>query len=610
MLGIPLSEHKTCGPETRLEYLGLILDSNLMRCELPEVKLVRIRAMIADMIPRESVTKVELLRLLGHLNFASRVIPAGRPFVAYLLTLANSVQELHHHVKFNADCRQELRMWMEYLESWNGISLFQDPSPTLARSLKICLDSSSAVCVGVFDRNWFQFSLPAKWETYPGCSHELMTFTLAAIIWGERWQCKRLVFPCRFRETAEILRRGRSSIHPLNKLMRILVLTAARNNFVMSAEKMSPFRCGIAGLLSNFQMDLFRHAVPLAETTSAPFPPILYDIWSLDPVITNLWESSLSGNTRSAYQSGMNCFIRFIALHGISQSPHTLSEQLFIYFVAFCSKTRNFRYTTIKLYLAGIRHFYIEVYGIDPFLQADKTPFLRLPLILRSIKRIQIPLPIKRKPITASILRDMCQVLDSTRGICGKYVDNMLSACITLAFFAFLRCGEFCVNGVFDPESDLSADAIDWGDYSHSYFRLRLKRSKTDAFRSGVNIHVTKLGPVNPICPVRHMDNYLLLRHAMSVPLHGPLFVYEGVALSRSNFIRLMRIVLIQVGHHGDDYNGHSFRSGAATSCASAKIQDHEIKLLGRWASNSYQRYIRTPLSSIANAQQRMSTAP
>ena len=40
-------------------------------------------------------SKRELLSLLGHLNFAMRVIPQGRSFISRLLDLSKSVEKLH-----------------------------------------------------------------------------------------------------------------------------------------------------------------------------------------------------------------------------------------------------------------------------------------------------------------------------------------------------------------------------------------------------------------------------------------------------------------------------------------------------------------------------------
>ena len=83
-LGIPLAQHKTLGPVFVLEYLGIILDTLRMEARLPPVKLERLVSLLQTFKSRTSCTKQELLSLLGHLYFASRVVVPGRSFVSYL----------------------------------------------------------------------------------------------------------------------------------------------------------------------------------------------------------------------------------------------------------------------------------------------------------------------------------------------------------------------------------------------------------------------------------------------------------------------------------------------------------------------------------------------
>jgi hypothetical protein len=59
-------------------------------------------------------------------------------------------------------------------------------------------------------------------------------------------------------------------------------------------------------------------------------------------------------------------------------------------------------------------------------------------------------------------------------------------------------------------------------------------------------------------------------------------------------------------GHDSQLYNGHSFRIGAATSAGKNNIEDHLIKILGRWNSSSYCLYIKTCKSVIKKAQQKL----
>jgi hypothetical protein len=57
-------------------------------------------------------------------------------------------------------------------------------------------------------------------------------------------------------------------------------------------------------------------------------------------------------------------------------------------------------------------------------------------------------------------------------------------------------------------------------------------------------------------------------------------------------------------------FAGHSLRRGGATSLALRGVPDHLIKVLGRWRSDCYQRYLETPLSSIKEALAKMAAVP
>jgi hypothetical protein len=56
------SKHKTLGPVTCLEYLGIILDSEKMKARFPTVKVERICDFIHKLLNKSSYTKRELLQ--------------------------------------------------------------------------------------------------------------------------------------------------------------------------------------------------------------------------------------------------------------------------------------------------------------------------------------------------------------------------------------------------------------------------------------------------------------------------------------------------------------------------------------------------------------------
>ena len=107
-LNIPISPIKTVGPCTNLIYLGVELDSERFEVRLP---CDRILQFIHEFLLKDRVTKRQVLQLLGHFNFASKVIRPGRSFVSYLIKLYTTVKELHYQVYLDRTCKQDLRMW-------------------------------------------------------------------------------------------------------------------------------------------------------------------------------------------------------------------------------------------------------------------------------------------------------------------------------------------------------------------------------------------------------------------------------------------------------------------------------------------------------------------
>ena len=92
------------GPLTCIEYLFIILDTEKLEARLPQEKVDIICNFINKVLQQSSCTKRELLQLLRHSNFASRVIVPGRSFVSYLIDLSTKVKELHYYVNLRKQC--------------------------------------------------------------------------------------------------------------------------------------------------------------------------------------------------------------------------------------------------------------------------------------------------------------------------------------------------------------------------------------------------------------------------------------------------------------------------------------------------------------------------
>jgi len=172
--------------------------------------------------------------------------------------------------------------------------------------------------------------------------------------------------------------------------------------------------------------------------------------------------------------------------------------------------------------------------------------------------------------------------------------------------FGFLRVSEFSVPTQldYDESTHLSLKDISLDNRSNPrLIKLNIKQSKTDLFRHGVDIY---LGATNtPICPVSALIPYLAKGGAQT----GPLFITADQGyLTRALFSKKLdtTLDLLQINFH--QYSTHSFRIGAATTAAKVLIPDALIKMLGRWRSEAYQRYIKTPPQDLAQLTRRLAS--
>ena len=162
-----------------------------------------------------------------------------------------------------------------------------------------------------------------------------------------------------------------------------------------------------------------------------------------------------------------------------------------------------------------------------------------------------------------------------------------------------MRSGEFTTSPSQDPDecallvTDVAVDSRQ----DPQVLTVLLQRSKSDQFGAGTHLYLGRTG--NTLCPVSALLAYLAIRP--STP--GPLFVFQdGTPLSRRQLVLHLRDALSQIGIDVTNFSGHSFRIGAASTAAKAGLSDSFIQKLGRWKSDAFTAYIRTPANDLAAA--------
>lgn len=158
-LGIPIAPEKTCGPLTTLSFAGIELDTVQSEARLPQDKLNKCTQLISQFLHRKMVTLLELQSLIGLLNFTCSVVLPGRAFLRRLIDLTIAIKAAHHRIRLFLDVREDLKVWLTFLSSFNGKSFFLDDIWHSSDKLNLFTDAAGslgfvAVFVAVFYKHW------------------------------------------------------------------------------------------------------------------------------------------------------------------------------------------------------------------------------------------------------------------------------------------------------------------------------------------------------------------------------------------------------------------------------------------------------------------------
>ena len=299
----------------------------------------------------------------------------------------------------------------------------------------------------------------------------------------------------------------------------------------------------------------------------------------LDNVAQLMTQASLSANTRRAYLSIIKKFLIFIRrdlnvnnafpatsmhvksylahLFQIGLSPPTLlthtSAIAFVHKIAgYQDPTNNF---FIKRMLTGA-------------CKLKSTPDTRQPFLPHHIKSI-----------TASI-----KALQQS-----SYIKAMLNAMILLAYNAMLRVGEITAHS-------LKANNLNIIKFQHIHISSKGLIIHMQAFKHSQNNQVHIKIPEHqkgPLCPVKALRAFVAVRGQG----HGPLFVFQnGDPVTCHFFNDQLNILITMSGLQQGKYSSHSLRIGGATTAIMYGASEAQLKVMGRWKSNAFRKYIRAPI--------------
>ena len=274
-IGTPMAPSKTLGPVQVLTFLGIELDTITNEARLPQEKIVKCLEQIDLFLPRRKVTLKEIQMLCGLLNFATKVVVAGRPFLRRLYDLTYGLRKPHHRVKLSKGCRDDLQIWKEFLSQFNGKCFFMDENWVSSDKLELFTDASGQIGYGaVFGSSWFYGVWNKEWLNYNITVKEFYPIILAAELWGETMASKAICFHCDNEALVYVINNLTSQEKHVMKLLRKLIFLSLKYNILFKAVHIPGEQNKYSDALSRLQIQKFLALMPEADQFPMAVPTL------------------------------------------------------------------------------------------------------------------------------------------------------------------------------------------------------------------------------------------------------------------------------------------------------------------------------------------------
>lgn len=299
---------------------------------------------------------------------------------------------------------------------------------------------------------------------------------------------------------------------------------------------------------------------------------------------------SKSSSTNLKYLHAFRRWEGFITSHGHKALPgEPIQVALYLTHLLNCNSSDN----VILSARYGIRWAHLTS-GLD-----DPTSNAFVTSLCDSARRTAHVPTKKKDPVTAGMLQELCKVFkDSTDVMVVRDV-----CMIVVAFAGFFR---------FDELRGLRCCDITW---SEMYFSVNICKSKTDQFRQGNSVVISK--GLTEACPFMWLKRYFQMTQQTTASdnfLFRPVFRSKGVCNligknKQISYSSTRQSVTKRLGVVAGNLNVglHSLRAGGATAAARSSVNERCWKRHGRWRSDvSKDGYVEDSLEARLKVTQRL----
>ena len=281
-LGVPIAPEKTVGQSTVLCFAGIELDTSAMEARLPSDKLEKCRFMLREFLKRK-VSLKEMQSLIGLLNFTCSVVLPGRKFLRRMINVTVGVRRPTHLIHLTRDVKKDTKMWLQFLNHFDGKSFFLDFIWLSSRPLNLYTDFSGSLDYGaIFGHRWFYGEWPSSWTSKNIIVLEMFPIVFSVAIWAGRLANRCVLFHTDNMALSEVIQKKTTKAKELLILGRAFVLYCLRHNILFKTVHLPGVYNNKADALSPLQVDKFKFLDKDAELEPTAVPQhLLPENWAI-----------------------------------------------------------------------------------------------------------------------------------------------------------------------------------------------------------------------------------------------------------------------------------------------------------------------------------------
>ena len=257
--GFTIQDSKVTPPCRCLEFLGIVVDLEGGVLRISSERMAEIQGILAHWQGQKVISKRRLLKIVGKLAFAAKVVRTGRAFLGRLIGLAKSATALNHRVRLSQAARRDLTWWQECLHSHNGTRLLEVDwsSGTVYHVYTDASDFGYGACCG---EEWFAISYTGQSAAPRARSinwRELHAAAKALATWGPSLRSERIIFHIDNTTTCCLLNKLYSPVPELMELVRTWCILVEKFSVHISVVYISTKDNVLADALSRGDFDLY-----------------------------------------------------------------------------------------------------------------------------------------------------------------------------------------------------------------------------------------------------------------------------------------------------------------------------------------------------------------